>query len=283
MNIEDIILAKDQRGISALRPHLPYDFCGRAASLVMCNPGTALIVTGFYILSAEAVETDGPPGAIAVGRALQTLGYEVIYVTDLYAKFILQEALGEDARVISFPITDWGTSRQFAEDLLTELEPSIIIGVERCGFTEGGLFLNMRGHDITSYSAKTDYLFSLHANSVGIGDGGNEIGMGNLAQQVSNVPTLVRHPCVTKVSELVISSVSNWGAYGLVTALSKLAGDNLLPSLESEARLVRLIVDLGAVDGTTGVRDYKIDGFSLEENSYTLARLHNFLNCGEPS
>ena len=59
--IEDIILQKDQRGISALRPFLPADFCTQAAQYVLDNPGTTLITTGFYILYGNAVETDGPP------------------------------------------------------------------------------------------------------------------------------------------------------------------------------------------------------------------------------
>ena len=41
-------------------------------------------MTGFYILAAEAAETDGPPGAIVIGNALQSIGYEVVYVTDRY-------------------------------------------------------------------------------------------------------------------------------------------------------------------------------------------------------
>ena len=35
--IEDIILDRDRRGISALRTHLPDDFCGQAARLILDN------------------------------------------------------------------------------------------------------------------------------------------------------------------------------------------------------------------------------------------------------
>ena len=42
---------------------------------------------------------------------------------------------------------------------------------------------------------------------------------------------------MTATSELVISSVSNWGGYGLVAALSRRSGRNLLPSLEYEQDL----------------------------------------------
>ena len=77
-SIEDIILDRDGRNISALRPHLRERFCDDAAAMVYDCPGTAIIVTGFHILAAGATETDGPPGAIAIGRALQKLGNEVV-------------------------------------------------------------------------------------------------------------------------------------------------------------------------------------------------------------
>ena len=114
MSIEDIILSRDRRGISALRPHMSEDFCDQAASLVLASPGTAMIATGFYILSAGAAETDGPPGAVAIGNALQSIGYEVAYVTDRYAAPMMTSVVGARARVIDFPIADGEASRKFA-------------------------------------------------------------------------------------------------------------------------------------------------------------------------
>ncbi|MEE8420203.1 MAG: glutamate cyclase domain-containing protein, partial [Dehalococcoidales bacterium] len=82
-SIEDIILNHDCRGISALRPFLPSSFCEDAARFILEKSGTghktALITTGFFILSAKAPETDGPPGTIALARALRQLGFKVIY------------------------------------------------------------------------------------------------------------------------------------------------------------------------------------------------------------
>ena len=48
-------------------------------------PGTALIVTGFYIMWADAPENDGPPGAVAMGNALRALGNDVAYVSDRHS------------------------------------------------------------------------------------------------------------------------------------------------------------------------------------------------------
>ena len=58
MSIEDIILAQDKRGISALRSHLPSDYCLQTARFVLDHPGPVLIATGFSIPMAQATETD---------------------------------------------------------------------------------------------------------------------------------------------------------------------------------------------------------------------------------
>ena len=277
MSIEDIILDRDQRGVAELRPHLPTDFCDQAAALVLENPGTAMIVTGFYILAAGATETDGPPGAAVIGAALQSIGYEVVYVTDRHTAPVMRAIAAPDSRTIEFPIADEPASRVFAEKLLSDVSPTVLIAIERCGFTDEGLYRNMLGADISAYNAKTDYLFEGHPASVGIGDGGNEVGMGNLASIIPSVPTLVRLPCVTRTSKLIITSVSNWGGYGLVAAISRRKKKNLLPTIEAEQSMVKRIVDLGAVDGMSQETIYKVDGFTLEENSQALRELHELL------
>lgn len=283
MSIEDIILEHDRRGISSLKPHLPNDFCGQAAKLIKDSQGPTIIVTGFYILSAQAPETDGPPGAIILGKALQEIGHDVTYITDQYTNDLIAHIVGSDTKVIDFPIADEKTSISIANNLLDNLNPSTIVSIERCGFTKEGLYRNMHGQDISEYNAKIDYLFSNHliddvpTKTIGIGDGGNEIGMGNLASVIPSIPSLVKLPCITSTTKTIISSVSNWGAYGLVSALSMIHGKNLLPSIEDEKSLIKEMVDLGAVDGFSGKQDYRVDGFSLDENSETLIKLHEYI------
>ena len=277
MSIEDIVLSRDRRGISKLRDRVPADFCDRAAALVVSRPGTAIIVTGFYILAAGAPETDGPPGAVAMGDALQSLGYEVVYVTDRYHVPMISALSSSESRVIDFPIADDEASKKFAEELLTRLAPSVLISIERCGLTAEGVYRNMHGDDISQFTARLDYLFSGHSSTVGIGDGGNEIGMGSLQSAIIEVPTLVKEPTVTSTTELILCSVSNWGGYGLVASLSMQTGRNLLPSVEDERELVKRTTDLGAVDGMSRKQEYRVDGFTLEENSEVVAELHGVL------
>ncbi len=280
-SVEDIILAHDRRGISQLRAHVPPDFCGQAASYLLesagAGSGTAMVATGFYILSAGAPETDGPLGAVVIGDALNALGHEVVYVTDRYTAPLMSALRGDSCRVIDFPITSDDESEAFAKQVLDEVAPSALVSIERCGLTADGRYRNMHGNDISPYNARLDYLFTDHDRTVAIGDGGNEIGMGNLAQHVPDVPTLVKAPCVTEVSRLVIASVSNWGGYGLVASMSRLCGRNLLPSVEDEQDLLREAVAAGCVDGMSGIAEHKVDGFTMEENSNALRALQNHL------
>ncbi len=276
--IEEIILRNDRRGISALKPFLADDFCTEAAQYILDNPGSAIVCTGFYIRAAGAPETDGPPGAVFIGRALESLGYSVTHVTDSFSSPALIGPVPAD-RVVEFPVTDEASSRQYADNLLKELKPSVLVSIERGGMTRDGLYLNMRGVDYSSYNAKLDYLFSGDVPSVGIGDGGNEIGMGNLAEEIPQFETLPDDPAVTPVDKLIIASVSNWGGYGLIAALSLLAGKNLLPSVQEEEDMIRRMVDAGAVDGVSGNKAYLVDAFSLSENGKILAALHEVLSA----
>ena len=273
-SIEDIILDHDKRGVALLRPHMAVDFCSQAAQYIMDHPGNVGIVTGFYILSAGSPETDGPAGAIAIGRALQALGRRVTYITDSYTVPVLEGLLEDGTEVVDFPIADIETSRKASSEILERLDLSLIISIERCSRTNDDAYLNMRYVDITPHTARLDYLFEAGIPSVGIGDGGNEIGMGNLVEFIPQIETLPNDPAVTKVDRLIISSVSNWGGYGLVAALSGLAGRNLLPTIDGETKVIQKSVDMGAVDGTTGERKYYVDGFTTEENGELLARLH---------
>ena len=138
-------------------------------------------------------------------------------------------------------------------------------------------YLNMRGVDISTHTARLDHLFLQHPSTIGIGDGGNEIGMGNLMEHIPKVDRLPSNPAITRTTYLVISSTSNWGGYGLVAALSRLVGRCLLPSLEGEEDIIRRMVDLGAVDGVVGASQYSVDAMSIEEHGRALSLLNDLM------
>ena len=273
MTIEDIILSGDTRGVSRLRRRLPADFCQSAAQYVLDSEGTVLILTGFYVKGSW--ETDGPPGAVAIGRALEALGRKVIYITDGAAPMLRGLVGRPKDKVREFPITGREASKIAARSILTAVKPGLAISIERCGMTkESKLYLNMRGIDISEHTAKLDYLFQGVKKNVAIGDGGNEIGMGSVYEHIPAVSTLVPDPAVTPADHLIIASVSNWGGYGLVACLSILTGKDLLPSTEEEFKMVKKWIDLGGVDGISGEKVYTVDNMDAGQTANILSRLH---------
>jgi hypothetical protein len=100
--------------------------------------------------------------------------------------------------------------------------------------------------------------------TVGVGDGGNEIGMGRVrARVVRDVPRGARIGSVVRTDHLVVAGTSNWGAWGVTAHLGLVAGRDLLHTAAEEARLTRAMVAAGGVDGLTGVRGPTVDDLPL--------------------
>ena len=280
--IEDIVLNHDRRGINALRPHLPADFCTQAAQYLLQHPGPVIIATGFYIIMSDAPETDGPPGAFAIGNAVRELGYPVAYAADEPLAYMMASwarSQRDPSPIIRYPIIDDPhINGHFVRETISEREPALLISIERCSPDADGIYRNMRGVDISPQTARIDHLFTQGLPSIGIGDGGNEIGMGNLQDVIATADRLPDHPAVVGCDHLIASSTSNWGGYGLVAALSVEIGRNLLPDIETDADCIRFLVDSGAVTGVTGEHDYLVDEFTLEENAAVLQQLHDYVN-----
>lgn len=276
-SIEDLILSNDRRGISQLRNYLPPDFCTRAARLLFEHHRRVLIVTGFFLLNHQSPETDGPPGAAAIGRAVQVLGGQVWYVIEPCLQAGLHGMGIPSEEIIAFPILSAAESRAYSQSLIAQLQPDLVISIEHCARTANGTYLNNRAEDITAYSAKPDDLFAMGIPSIGIGDGGNEIGMGNLAHVIPTVASLPQNPAVTTTDELIIASISNWGAYGLVAALSERAGINLLPPIPAEQSLITQLYETGCYDGLRPTPALGVDGFALEDYLLVLTQLHAHL------
>jgi hypothetical protein len=134
----------------------------------------------------------------------------------------------------------------------------------------------MRGVIIDNYSAPAQRLFEAaqteRVTTIGIGDGGNEIGMGSLPWQVLRAALAAQHAgqiiCRVATDYLLPAGVSNWGAYALACAVASLSGRGDLVATWHEASQRQLIEHLvhagGAVDGLTRRREATVDGLSLD-------------------
>ena len=114
----------------------------------------------------------------------------------------------------------------------------LVIAIERAGKSIDGTYRTMRNLDMTKYIAPIDMLFDktglgAHIESIGIGDGGNECGMGKIFDDVvrSNIPNASKIACQVGSDHCLVGSISNWVGYAFASAIAVYAADNnLVPS-----------------------------------------------------
>lgn len=243
----------------------------KKAAMSLKEANTVLIVTGFVIRDQLFGETDGPVGAVSIAGALNMLGKNSVIVTDIYSEEILRVALKTIDLEIVLEIITKNDEDNFYEIILNKYKPDCLISIERPGEAVDGLMYSMTGECISSLVSSVDPLFREAKKrglcTIGIGDGGNEIGMGKIRNYViNNVPNGDIIVASFAADYLIVSGVSNWGAHALVAALSILSNRNLLYDVETEEKLLRAIVDIGAVNGMTKQNVLTVDGLGLEDN-----------------
>ena len=268
----------------------------QAAARALTGAGSVLIVTGFIV--AEGMpETDGPPGAAVLGRALRRMGARVRYTSDAAALPPLEaalRALGEPPDVFAYP-----EGADAAEEVLARERPSHLIAIERPGRCRSGDYQNMRGISVAEWNRPLDEMFLLaHRRrkqrspaaprtgrprpepgwraplTIGIGDGGNEIGMGSVRTLLAREGRMVaRTASVVPVDHLVVAGVSNWGAYGIVAQLGRITGESLLHTPAEELRMIDACMKAGAVDGITRRREPTVDTLSADTHAALVALL----------
>jgi hypothetical protein len=105
-------------------------------------------------------------------------------------------------------------------------------------------------------------------SSIGIGDGGNEIGMGAFNWAALHPLIAGQHgrriACRIATDWTIIAGTSNWGAFALAAAVTCLRGrpDVLAPwTAERHRKLLAVVVNDGpAVDGVTREQSATVDG-----------------------
>ena len=253
-------------------------------------------------------ETDGPPGSLFLAHCLRVLGVDAVVVTDSPCAPALRAAAAGIGfpieRVIIAPLKaetwcDEFLQSEFARGL------THLIAVERVGPChtpesvgrgEWGVgsdknsalaaFLadvgpghhnrchNMRGVCIDAHTAPLHLLFErlpqFHptARTMGVGDGGNEIGMGaipwaELRRRLTG-DYVGRVPCRIACDFNIVAGTSNWGAMALAAGICLLRErlDILQPwTRERHHEWLQHLVENGpAVDGVTGRRETTVDG-----------------------
>lgn len=269
MTVEDIILQKGHRGMDVLRPHAAPDFCRTAAQQLYALPrGRVLFTTGFYV--AGHPESDGPAGTVCLAATMKALGFDCTILADENCAGLLDWP-GVESELFPAGAVD-------AAAVLDKYTPVALVSIERCGRNAAGDYANMHGISIAEHTAALDSLFPEAERrgifTLGVGDGGNEIGMGNMAEIINR--QLALSPCVVCADTLVLATVSNWGAYGLAACLSKLEGRDLMPEnwlpgyLEASAAI-------GCVDGVNHEAVPTVDGYPAGTENEVFEQLRRWI------
>jgi hypothetical protein len=267
--IEDLLVARNLRHMQTAQAALTPGYYLRAARILKAVTGTVIIGTGFPV--SDTFETDGPVGAIALYDALQSRGADPW----LACAPPLSVALAQDYQVLELAAADLAEAELEADEVLERLQPQAVVSIERPGLAEDGRYYNMRGEDISAHCAYFDpFLVRAKCPTIAIGDGGNEIGMGNIREAIADLDI---NAAVTGCDELLVADVSNWGAYGLIAFLDLWFDKNLLDGI-SPSGILEYLSARGSVDGVTRENTLTEDGLDAEEGYGVIRDLRKLVN-----
>jgi len=238
------------------------------------------LVTGFLIPTASpaAFETDGPLGVVFLVRALSGITSWSGCLGESGYAAALAAGLGrcgiEPRRHVAEPRSWWPGG-------------SHLIAIERVGPATDGNCYSMRGRKV-EHAPESDAGFGptrSRAVTIGIGDGGNEIGMGKVPHEtvVKNIPNGDLVHCRVPTDHLIVAGVSNWGAYALAAGVFVLRGVTPPADLfdpDEERRILEVMVREGPlVDGVTGQQTATVDGLTWDEYARPLVRIREILEA----
>ncbi len=268
--------------------------CLSAASLLQERANyrdVVFIATGFPNrphISHTVFESDGPPGAAALARALhigcgatpiilteegavegmsrvmQSAGFMILPPEEAIAT-VGHFAIIHGASVLGFPSDD-AAAKERAKELISKYKPAGIVVIEKAGMNEKGVPHGSRG-DYNDAIAKIDYLVleAIEKNivTIGIGDGGNELGMGIIQEELkkSSIPNMAKCQCgcggggapATRTDALITAAISNWGAYGIAACLAfLLQRPEVFHNTMMEERILEATANANLMDGGTG-------------------------------
>ncbi|XP_043844640.1 D-glutamate cyclase, mitochondrial [Dromiciops gliroides] len=273
------------------------------ASLSLSHAHSVLITTGFptHFKYDPPEETDGPPGAIAIAAILRALGKEVAMVVDERAmtlhRNIIEDSVNQGVLKTTIPLLTYrgGEAGSALMFLCKDGDPKSprfdhLVAIERSGRAADGNYYNARKVNIKHLVDPIDDLFlaahKIHGiSSTGIGDGGNELGMGKVKaavkKHIKNGDVIA---CDVEADFAVVAGVSNWGGYALACALYLLNMSNIhgrylqkavglptissrapawaqaLPSVIKEEKMMKILEHYQVRSGVTGNVGMEVDG-----------------------
>lgn len=280
--IEALIHVDVGRNIAALCAAARGGLFGAASALA--DALQVGVITGFYVPrgSPPAAETDGPVGAALLLAGLARVGIPGRLATDAPCAPACEAALRGAGIGVPLDVVALDAPLDGAIAAWRAAGVTHALAIERCGRAADGRPRNLVGLDIGAHTAPLDELFLAGPwETLAIGDGGNEIGMGALprglvAADIANGEAIA---CATAASHLVVAGVSNWGAYALLAALAVLRPEwrgallaTLDPALDRQI-LEATVRDGPAVDGISRLQAMTVDNLPLELHHAKMAAI----------
>lgn len=267
------------RGLLANAPANPLDRLQEALQEIT----GVVILTGFPVrlgLHNFTGETDGPLGAANLAFAFESIGVPVWLLTDEEAYWVVNAAVtrrGCKCRPLMLPKYE---ADEFIAAQLDAIKPSHVLTIERPGKARDGHYHNMRGGIIDAMFVDASSIIEAARErgitTISIGDGGNEIGMGALAETIEKYVPHGDAICAREVADIaLISGVSNWWGWGVSALLSRMYGINLLPSDDMERGMLHEMVLAGSVDGCTKKPEETVDNLPMEVHMGVLSNVRS--------
>lgn len=267
------------RGLLANAPANPLDRLQEALQEIT----GVVILTGFPVrlgLHNFTGETDGPLGAANLAFAFESIGVPVWLLTDEEAYWVVNAAVtrrGCKCRPLMLPKYE---ADEFIAAQLDAIKPSHVLTIERPGKAWDGHYHNMRGGIIDAMFVDASSIIEAARErgitTISIGDGGNEIGMGALAETIERYVPHGEAICAREVADIaLISGVSNWWGWGVSALLSRMYGINLLPSDDMERGMLHEMVLAGSVDGCTKKPEETVDNLPMEVHLGVLSNVRS--------
>jgi hypothetical protein len=273
----------------------------RAAELLLSSlkeGDLVYIVTGFVLIPHEKAEMDGIVSSMLLARSLaKAFGAKTVLVCPedclvaarnmapvmglhLFESVAAARSVPHSMAAVAFT-KDASAAGAQADRLIAEGLPAAVVSIEAPGANKLGVYHNARGLDVTRCEAKSDVLYArlreLGVPSLAIGDLGNEIGMGALGGHLERyIPSARPGSCAcgcgggiaaaTSADAVVTATVSDWGCYAAIAALSFLEGNlEILPSGELVAEAIKTASRSGMID-MSGALIPAVDGCDLKMN-----------------
>lgn len=215
------------------------------------------LITGFPVSCGKYGETDGPLGTIVLSELLRDLNFEPIIISDEYLIKPMEAIIKQ---------FNLGIKIQSA-DRWNHTKTSLFITIERPGHAYDNNYYSMKGKkldNIYPFDSIIEKSFDT-TPIIAIGDGGNEIGMGNIYETIKKyVPLGKKIGSVVKSHVLIVSQVSNWGAYTLDLVIRDHMNIEQKHTPMREKAYLETLNEFGVVDGITCKANATVDGLPLK-------------------